>query len=119
MSLKIKAGTSFVLPVKIEDTNFDHIEAIEFIFKQMETGNTLKTAYWSREGESRDAQLLDDEPIILVRFVREESYLFRQEEQFFMDTRIHYYGTDMNPYTPIVRVRMRQTLFVEGEEVTR
>jgi len=118
MSVKIKAGTIFVLPVKIEDVNFEHIEAVEFLFKQAETGETLKTAYWSREGESRDAELVEDEPIILVRFEREDSYLFQQEEMFFMDTRIHYYGTDINPYTPLVRVRMNQTLFVSGEEVT-
>ena len=118
MAVKIKAGTIFVLPVKIEDENFAYIESIEFLFKQTENGETLKTAYWSRENESRDADLVDGENIILVMFNRDDSYLFQQEEMFFLDTRIHYYETDINPYTPLVRVRMNQTLFVSGEEVT-
>lgn len=118
MAVKIKAGTIFVLPVKIEDENFEYIESIEFLFKQNENGETLKTAYWSKNGECRDAQQIEDENIILVRFNREDSYLFQQKEMFFLDTRIHYEGTDINPYTPLVRVRMNQTLFVSGEEVS-
>lgn len=118
MALKIKAGTTFVLPVEIEDPNFEHISAIEFIFKQEQGGETLKTAYWSRDGESRDAQLEDGEQVILVLFSREDSYKFEQEEMFQLDTRIHYENVMMNPYTNIVRLRMNPTLFEEGEEVS-
>jgi len=118
MSVKFKAGTVFVLPLEFEDDNFDSIEAIEILIKQAETGDTLKSAYWSRDGESRDAVLVDGKHIILVHFSREDSYLFQQEEMFIVDTRIHYYGTDINPYTPLVRVRMSQTLFANGEEVS-
>ena len=118
MAIKIKAGTTFVLPVEFEDNNFDKIEAIEFLFKQTESGETLKTAYWSRDGESRDAVLIDGTQEIAVRFSREDTYLFQQDENFFIDTRIHYTYTDENPYTPILRLRMNMTLFSEGEEVT-
>lgn len=118
MAIKIKAGTTFVLPVEIQDSKFSLISAIEFLFKQTENGETLKTAYWSRDGESRDAQLVEGENIIVVSFSREDSYLFQQNEMFFMDTRIHYTDSITNPYTPIVRVRMNQTLFVDGEEVS-
>ena len=117
-TLKIKAGTTFVLPVEIQDSKFYLINAIEFLFKQTENGETLKTAYWSRNGENRDAQLVEGEQTIVVSFSREDSYLFQQEEMFFMDTRIHYENSNTNPYTPIVRVRMNQTLFVNGEEVS-
>lgn len=116
MSIKIKAGTNFVLPVEIEDENFSQITAIEFLFKQTENGDTLKTAYWSRSGGSRDASLKSGENTILVKFTREDTYLFKQDEMFYMDTRIHYYGTSDNPYTPIVRMRMNRTLFADGEE---
>lgn len=119
MSIKIKAGTRFKLPVTFEDVNFAYIRAIEFMFKQNETGDPVKTAYWSRDGESRDAEAVAGEDnMILVSFSREDSYLFTQNEMFFIDTRIYYDGTDENPYTPIVRVRMNNTLFQSGEEAT-
>ena len=58
-TLKIKAGTNLSLPLDIIDDKFNSISAIEFLFKQTEDGDTLKTAYWSRDGESRDAMLFD------------------------------------------------------------
>lgn len=117
MSTKLKAGTSFPLPVTIDDQNFDNIEAIEFLFKQTESGETIKTAYWSSEGESRDAMRRGTENVILVLFSREDTYLFQQDEMFFMDTRIHYNDSDTNPPTNIVQLRMNRTLFANGEEV--
>lgn len=117
-TLKIKAGTNLSLPLEIIDSKFELIEAIEFLFKQTEDGETLKTAYWSRDGESRDAVLIDGTQTISVRFRREDTYLFQQNENFFIDTRIHYMNTDENPYTPILQLRMNQTLFAEDEEVT-
>lgn len=116
-TLKIKAGTNLSLPLEIVDKNFAMIEAIEFLFKQTENGDTLKTAYWSRDNESRDAVLITGTQTIAIKFSREDTYLFQQDENFFIDTRIHYYDTDENPYTPIVRQRMSMTLFAEGEEV--
>jgi hypothetical protein len=117
MGIKIKAGTSFVLPVTIEDNGFNSISAIEFLFKQNKNGATIKTAYWSANGESRDAVKQAGENTILISFSREDTYLFRQEAQFYMDTRIHYDGSDNNPFTKIVTLTMRETLFSEGEEV--
>lgn len=117
MSVKIKAGTCFVLPVTIDDAHFSDIEAIEFLFKQTENGETIKTAYWSKEGPSRDASQRGAENVILVDFSREDTYLFLQDEMFFMDTRIHYTGSEQNPPTNIVQLRMNRTLFSEGEEV--
>ena len=117
-TLKIKAGTNLSLPLEIVDKKFALIESIEFLFQQTENGETHKTAYWSRNGESRDAVLIEGTQIIAVRFSREETYLFQQDETFFIDTRIHYAGTDENPYTPILRLRMNMTLFSAGEEVT-
>ena len=118
MSLKIKAGTNFVLPVEIEDRDFDNISAIEFLFKQSLKGDTLKTAYWSANGESRDAARKSGEKTILVSFSRTDSYLFQQNKPFYMDTRIHYSGSETNPYTKIITLTMNETLFAEGEEVT-
>ena len=118
MSIKIKAGTCFVLAVEIDDSNFSAIDHIEFLFKQEEKGETLKSAYWSANGVSRDCQRQDNTQLILVAFSRADTYLFRQNEVFFMDTRIHYQDADTNPYTNIVRLFMRETLFAEGEEVT-
>lgn len=117
MSTKLKAGTCFALPVTIDDPNFARIDAIEFLFKQTEGGETLKTAYWSSDGDSRDAMRRGAENVILVLFSREDSYLFIQDEMFFMDTRIHYVDSDTNPPTNIVQLRMNRTLFANGEEV--
>ena len=117
MSVKIKAGTCFLLPVEIQDSKFGLIESIEFLFKQTEDGETVKTAHWVRYGESTDAEQRGNENVILILFSRDDTYLFRQNEMFFMDTRIHYVGTEENPYTPIVQLRMNRTLFAQGEEV--
>ena len=117
MALKIKAGTCFTLPIEIDAPDFEHISAIEFIFKQEQGGETLKTAYWTRTGTVKDAQLKDGEQVILVLFSREDSYKFEQEEMFQLDTRIHYENAITNPYTNIIRLRMNPTLFEEGEEV--
>lgn len=118
MSIKIKAGTCFNLPVEIQDSNFENIEAVEFMLKQSENGDPVKTAYWSKNGESRDAERISGENVILINFSRDDSYLFRQNDMFFLDTRIHYINSDTNPYTPIVRVRLRNTLFKSGEEAS-
>ena len=117
MAIKIKAGTVFMLPVEIDDPDVDHIDSIEFIFKQEQGGETLKTAYWSRDGESRDAEKKDAENVIMVLFSREDSYKFVQDDMFQLDTRIHYENTITNPYTNIIRLRMNATLFESGEEV--
>ena len=117
MSVKIKAGTNFVLPVTIEDNNFGNISAIEFLFKQNTSGGTLKTAYWSAEGESRDASRKEGENTILVHFSRADTYLFKQNAPFMMDTRIHYNESEDNPYTKIITLTMNETLFGDGEEV--
>lgn len=117
MSVKIKSGTTFVLPVEIQDRNFDQISAIEFLFKQTMNGKTLKTAYWSKDGASRGCVKRAGQNVILVSFSRSDSYLFKQNAIFYMDTRIHYTGTETNPYTKIISLQMRDTLFAEDEEV--
>lgn len=117
MSVQIKAGTNFILPVEIQDSNFGNISAIEFIFKQSLSGRALKTAYWSRDGASRDCAKRPEEDTILVSFSRADSYLFKQNATFYLDTRIHYTDSDTNPFTKIVNLQMRDTLFDEGEEV--
>jgi len=117
MSSKIKAGTTFPLPVEIDDENFANISAIEFLFKQNKRGQTLKTAYWSSDGQCRDAELKDGTQTIMISFSRDDSYLFRQGSTFFMDTRIHYGDTNDNPFTKIISLTMNETLFAPGEEV--
>lgn len=118
MSIKIKAGTSCVLPVEIDDPNFGNISAIEFLFKQDNKGDTLKTAYWSAGGTCRDAVKKAGENTILVTFNRDDTYKFKQNATFLMDTRIHYAGATTNPFTKIISMMMNETLFSEGEEVT-
>lgn len=117
----VKAGTAFSFPVEIEDENFDLIEKIEFMFKQEEDddeGEALKTALWSRDGESRDCEKVENENVIKVSFSRADTYRFEQNEFFFMDTRITYAGATENPATNIVKLKMANTLFENGEEAT-
>ena len=117
-AIKIKAGTCFALSVTIDDEKFNDISVIEFLFKQNKGGQTLKTAIWRKYGESRDAYQDSTSNVITVVFSREDSYLFKQNEIFFMDTRIHYVDVETNPVTDIVQLRMSETLFSEGEEVS-
>ena len=118
MAVKIKAGTYFTLPVIIEDDNFAMISAVEFVFTQSENGDTLKSAYWSRDGENKDARQDGTSNTILITFTRDDSYLFKQNAVFYMDTRIHYYDSPDNPFTKIIYLTMNKTLFKSGEEVT-
>lgn len=118
MAVRIKAGTNFVLPVIIEDNNFAMISAIEFVFTQTEGGDTLKSAYWTRDGDSRDARQDGTTNTILVQFSMADTYLFGQNKQFFMDTRIHYYDSEDNPFTRIIPLTMSNTLFKSGEVVS-
>ena len=118
MAAKTKAGTCFALPLEIEDSDFDRIEAIEFVFKQNENGEALKTAYFSRDGACKSCMKGEGEHEILVEITREESYLFRQDEEYIMDCRIHYEDSDYNPYTKPVKFFMDKTCFRRGEEVS-
>lgn len=118
MAVQIKAGTRFSLPVIIDDPDFAMISAIEFVFTQKENGETLKSAYWSRDGESRDAAQDGTTNTIIVSFSREDSYLFKQGAVYYMDTRIHYDDSPDNPFTRIIPITMYKTLFKAGEEVT-
>lgn len=117
MAVKIKAGTNFALPVIIEDDNFAMISSIEFVFTQTENGDTLKSALWSRDGESRDASQDGTSNTILVNFSMADTYLFKQNAVFYMDTRIHYTDSVDNPFTRIVPLTMNKTLFKSGEEI--
>lgn len=116
----MKAGTNFTLPVTIKSSTipFENICGIEFLFKQAKTGKAKKTAYWSRDGNSRGCVKLPNEAKFLVEFSREDTYRFYQNEVFFLDVRIHLDGTLDNPQTNIVPIHMSETLFAEGEEVS-
>lgn len=118
MDAKFKAGTVFTLPVEFEDAHFADVSEIEFLFKQTMRGETLKSALWSRDGESRDAALVPDTTTVNVFFTMDDSYLFWQGLEFLMDTRIHYPNTPDNPFTAIIKIKMEPTLFAQGEEVT-
>lgn len=122
-TVSFKAGTSFSIPVKINDDNFALIDAIEFMFKQDEDddeGAVLKTAYWSEATQNDCDKVVDGQGNVtfLIRFHRADTYLFDQNENFYMDTRIHYAGAEENPPTNIVRLRMTNTLFESGEEAS-
>ena len=118
MAVKIKAGTNFSLPVIIEDANFADISGIEFVFTQTENGDTIKSAYWSRDGESRSCSQDGTSNTILVDFTMADTYNFKQNAVFYMDTRIHYYESPENPFTKIIPLTMNKTLFKSGEAVT-
>lgn len=111
MGAKFKAGTNFPLAVTFEDERFSDITTIEFIFKQTRRGEAIKTALWSRNGESRDAALAPDTTTVNVYFTQEDTFRFVQDSDFYMDTRIYYADTSENPYTPILKLRMDPTLF--------
>lgn len=114
---EIKQGTRLGLSVLFEgddDFTLDDIYQIEFVFKQRRSVNAdvIKTSVW-KSNETGDATRIDGTNVIVVPFAREETYAFKPDEKFYMDTRLLHADSLDNLLTQIVELTMSATLFGE------
>lgn len=106
---EVKQGTRFHLGVKFNDLDLEEVEKIEFIFCQNKKHcreQAIKTELWQNGDYHIDNA-------IPIGFTIEETYMFKQNAPFYMDTRVYMNGTEDMPKTEIVELIMSPTLFEE------
>lgn len=110
----MKQGINIVLPVRFHDVDFEEIEKIEFVFKQIKLpmAPALKTSIYKADGTG-EAVRRDDTDIVDVPWDADETFLFIPDSTVYMDTKITIKNSTYNPVTPIVSFKMDMTLFEE------
>ena len=114
----VKQGTTLKLPVKFTGIDLDKVSSIEFIFTQHDFigAPVLKEALWVKDDENETAfRSTTMQNAILIPWTSGDTYAFEQKRNFFLDTKIHISGTEDNPATPIIALKMTPTLFEEGQ----
>lgn len=111
---EIKLGTNSTMPVQFtfpDGLSEVDVEKIEFIFKQDKQDGSpiLKSALYEPANPDANVDLRDG--AFLIHWTRDETYLFSEGQSFFMDTRVWFYGSQDNPPTPIVGLKMDPSLF--------
>lgn len=106
-----KAGITQHLEVTFGLETLEDISKIEFLFRQVNNMNGMvyKKSVYDPSDSSSDVTLVDNS--FLIPFSKEDSYLFKQNAPFYMDTRISLTDSDDNPETEIVEIFMNPTLF--------
>lgn len=102
----MKQGINTTLLIHI-DYNISAIEEIEFIFRQ---GDITKTFAYP----SDNVTVVENntcEHVIGIHWSKKDTFMFNCKDCIRMDTRIHLAGCDDNPETPIVKIKMNETLF--------
>ena len=116
-------GTKYYMPIKVTGIDLDDVASIEFMFKQIRDmkAKPEKTALWVSGDENETAFITEDSSgndVIAVAWTKDETYLFKSGQPFYLHARIHLKDTDMNPAVKIVPIIMDDTLFAKHEEVT-
>jgi hypothetical protein len=106
----MKQGTNNHLAVKFKGLDTSSVGRVEFVFSQTKQGDPLKTEEYA-PALSGDVSLTNG--VFYVPFSLSDTYLFKPDALFYMDTRITLAGNigQDNPETPIVALRMNPTLF--------
>lgn len=107
----MKQNTSFILDAKI-GMDLDLVEKVEFIFKQGES-RVKKFIYPSSNAVRGDGE--NDKDVIYLYWKNRDTMVFDTTNLIEMDTRIHVLDSDQNPETDIIHIRMKPTLFKEGD----
>lgn len=109
----MKQGLQLLLPVKFEGVSVEDISKIEFVFAQEITGNSSirKTSLYDRSGEG----VIYEDGIFYVPWTPEETYSFKAQCPFYMDTRITLASSPYQPQTNIVQLIMDATLFTRRD----
>ena len=105
----MKQGLRLLLPVRFDGVSVSDISKIEFVFAQdIAINNTIrKTSLYDRSNED----VMFDDGIFYVPWTPDETYLFKAQSPFYMDTRITLTNSDYQPQTNIVELVMNPTLF--------
>ena len=105
----MKQLTKNLLKMNFYGVDMESVAKIEFAFSQEIGEAPLKVA----EYPSDNAFLITDNMIGVV-WTSKETQLFKAGNPFYADTRITFEGSDYQPETPIVKLRMNPTLFEKG-----
>lgn len=102
----MKNGTTSILPVRFRLKGTD-IESIVFLFKQEKSNTAPEILVKNYPG---DVEYKEDSNIFEVPFTESDTWLFAEDEPFYMDTKVTLIRGSI-PETPIVTLRMHPTLF--------
>ena len=102
----MKQMTKSLLKMKFNGIDLSDVEKIEFAFSQNTRSTPLKVA----EFPGNDVVAVDDN-VIGVIWTPEDTMLFEAGKSFYADTRITMKGSEYQPKTPIVTLKMNPTLF--------
>lgn len=105
----MKQLTHNLLKMEFHGINLEDVEKIEFAFAQKIGEPPLKAAVFPGETAT-----LIGSGMVGVTWTKAETALFEPDKHFYADTRITLKGTDYQPETPIVRLKMNPTLFEQG-----
>ena len=103
----MKQETNFILDVCI-GFDLDEVEKIEFLFRQGKN-RVKKFIYPSSTAERGEGNL------VYLHWNRQDTRIFDTSEIIEMDTRITVIGSEQNPETPIIPIRMESSLFTRGD----
>jgi len=112
----MKQGISIHLPVKFDGLDLTETDEIVFIFKRacIKTAEGMKTSYWKSDGTGDCITKPNTTDTVLVPWSESDTYLFAENRDFYMDTKVTLTGSTDNPETNIVKLTMNPTLFEEG-----
>lgn len=106
----MKQLTHNLLKMNFQGISLEDVSKIEFAFSQEIGKPPLKTAVYP--ADSCTMKLSDNQ--VGVVWTQEETALFKSDMYFYADTRITMADTEFQPQTPIVKLRMEETLFEKG-----
>ena len=104
----MKQLTKNLLKMIFTGIDLNEVSKIEFAFSQEIGKAPLKVA----EYPSEKVTLISDN-MVGVEWTPEETALFGADKYFYADTRITLNNSKYNPETPIIKLKMNQTLFEE------
>lgn len=102
----MKQLTNSILKFNFHGLDLSKVSKIEFAFSQNLDSKPLKTSEYPSENVTK---MTDNS--IAVMWTAEETALFEADRCFYADTRITLSDSDAQPETPIVKLRMKPTLF--------
>lgn len=106
----MKQLTNSHLKVVFDGIEASEIRQVDFVFSQTRMSKPSKMArYGPLPIHTGDVTLRDG--VFYVPFTVVDTLSFKPDTTFYMDTHVWLIGTDDNPPTPIVPLRMDRTLF--------
>ena len=102
----MKQLTNNLLKISFQGINLNDVSKIEFVFSQNIGDPPLKTAVFPSE-----TVVPVTENMVGVGWTKEETALFESGKNFYADTRITLKDSAYQPETPIIKLKMKPTLF--------